>query len=97
MVAIILILGIAVFYVIEVGLGSDLGQYDGELGRPSHLKEPKPLPREEFGGRLLPLALAGLGSAVMLTAPQWGLPALSAALILYLYVGTKVWKSVTSL
>ena len=96
MTALIFILGLAVFYIIEVGLGSDVSQYDCEIGWPSSPAEPKALAGKEFFGRLLPLVLVGLGSAAMFISPRWGLPALGAALILYLYVGTKTWKSATS-
>ena len=94
MIAVILILGITVIYVIEVMLGSDAAQYDCEVGLPSHLDKLKTLSRQEFFGYLLPLVLAGLGIPLIFTASRWGFLALSGALILY--VGRKVWKSATS-
>jgi hypothetical protein len=91
----IIFLCIAVFYVIDVALGSAGSQYDCEVGLPSHLEEPKTLSRQEFFGYLLPLVLVGLGIPLIFTAPRWGFSALSAAAILY--VGTKVWRSAFSL
>jgi hypothetical protein len=79
----ILILGIAVLYVIEVVRGSDVTQYDCEVGWPSHLEEPTALSRQEFFAYLLPLVLAGLGTLLIFPAPWWGCLSLGAAALLY--------------
>jgi hypothetical protein len=89
MAIILLILGLAVIYAIEVVRGSDVTQYDCEVGWPSHLEEPKTLTREEFFGYLLPMVLTGLGISLIFAAPWWGCLSLSAAVILY--VGRRVW------
>ena len=85
----ILILGITVFYVIEVVRGSDVTQYDCEVGWPAHLEEPQALPRQEFFGNLLPMVLAVVGILLIFTSPWWGCLSLAASAILY--VGRKVW------
>jgi hypothetical protein len=85
----ILILGITILYVIEVVRGSDVTQYDCEVGWPGHLEEAKAISRQEFFGYLLPMVLAGLGIPLILTAPWWGCLWLGAAAILY--AGRKAW------
>jgi hypothetical protein len=91
MAAFLVILGIAVLFVIDVVLGSDVTQYNGEIGWPSHFKEPKALSRHEFFGQLLPLVLLGLGGPLLLATPRWGCLCLGAAAVLY--VGKKVCRS----
>jgi hypothetical protein len=85
----ILIFGITVLYVIEVVRGSDVSQYDCEVGWPAHLEEPQAISQQEFFGYLLPMVLAGLGILLLLTAPRWGCLSLGAAAILY--AGRKAW------
>jgi len=89
----LVILSIAVLLVIDVVPGSDVTQYNCEIGWPLHLKEPEALGRHEFFGQLLPLVLLGLGSPLLLAAPRWGCLCLGAAAVLY--VGKKVCRPAT--
>ncbi len=65
----LLIMGIAVFYVVEAVLGSAVTQNDCEVGLPVHLQDPAILSRQEFFGYLLPMVLAGLGSRCCAPGP----------------------------
>jgi|GEM_PF-5742321 len=90
-----IVLGIAVFYVIDVALGTAVSQYDCEIGLPSQLEDTDTLSRQEFFGCLLPLILVSLGFPLTFRAPRLGLIILVAAAILY--VGCRKWRSATSL
>jgi hypothetical protein len=85
----ILIFGIIVLYVIEVVRGSDVTQYDCEVGWPAHLEKPKALSRQEFFGYLLPLVLTGLGILLIFSAPWWACLSFGVAAILY--AGRHTW------
>jgi hypothetical protein len=81
----ILVLGItALFYLIEVVLGSSISVYNCELGEASSLPDKTRVSKREFFGKILPLLLAVFGVALLFTRLPLGVGFLLLAFILAL-------------